>query len=101
MSAIIAALIAELSKYLIPLLIEWLQGLFTKQAKKLQATGDDEADAEALVQAALDATPKVRVFKRALLRKVKDHAAAIVMGSRLSKSDSAELQELAKRAKAE
>lgn len=101
MSAIISMLIAELSKVLIPLLIEWIKSLFDKTAKKLHATGDAEADAETLVQAAIDATPKVRVFKRALLRRIKDHAADIATGAKLSKSDKAELAGLAAKAKCE
>lgn len=101
MSAIIASLIAELSKYLIPLLIQWLQGLFTKAAKNVTASGDDGADAEALLDASIAATPKVRVFKRALLRKVRDHAADIATGGRLSKSDRDELAALAAKAKSE
>lgn len=102
MSAIIASLIAELSKVLIPLLIEWLKELFDKSAKKVSDTGDTGDDAEALVQAAIDMTPKARIFKRALLRKIKDHAADIATGSKLSKSDKAELSGLAAaRAKSE
>lgn len=101
MSAIIAALIAELSKVLLPILIEWIKGLFDKAAKKIEATGDDADDAEYLVHVALELTPKFRVFKRALLRKVKDHAADIAAGRKLNKSDREELAALAKKAKAE
>lgn len=101
MSAIIAMLIAELSKVLIPLLIEWIKSLFNKVAPTVAVTGDDEADAEALVQAAIDKTPKVRVFKRALLRRIKDSAAKIAMGEKLSKADKAEISALAAKAKGE
>lgn len=101
MSAIIAMLITELSKILIPALIEWIQKLFDRTAKNMEATGNDAADAVELAQRALDATPKVRVFKRALLRKVRDVAGDVATGKKLSASDKQELDALQSRAKAE
>lgn len=100
MSAIIAALLAELSKVLIPMLIEWLKSLFEKQAKKLEASGNI-VDVEDLVQASIDATPRARVFKRALLRRIKDHAFDLAHGKKLSKADKAELAALGAKAKGE
>lgn len=101
MSAIIASLIAALGPILVQALTKWIQSLFNKVAPSVPVTGDDAADAQALVQAAHDATPRTRVFKRALLRRIKDHAPDIVSGDGLTKADKAELSGLAAQAKSE
>lgn len=101
MSAIIAMLITELSKILIPALIEWIQGLFNRVSKGMQSTGDDAADAVALADRALAATPKIRVFKRALLRKVKEVAGDVATGKKLTAADKNEFEALAMKAQSE
>ncbi len=97
MSAIIAQLLAILGPILLKFLTDWLSGLFNKVAPSVSVTGDDAEDAAALVQAAHDATPRTRVFRRALLRRIKDHAPDIMAGS-LSKADKKELKALAAQA---
>jgi len=94
MSAIIAALLAALGPILAEFLLKWIESLFNKSAKGMdtdQFDTDGEA-AEALVQKSHDATPRFRFFKRILLRRIKDHAAGIVAGNKLSKADKAELK---------
>ena len=101
MSAIIASLIAALGPVLVKFLVQWLESLFNKVAPVVEETGDVAADAETLVQVALDRTPRVRVFKRALLRSIKDRAGHIATGGKLSKADKAELAALGSKAKSE
>jgi len=101
MSAIITMLITTLGPILAKAFLDWINKKFNKVAPTVPVTGNDAADAEALVQAAIDATPRVQVFKRATLRFVKGHAAGIVTGAKLSKADKAELSALAAKAKSE
>jgi len=101
MSAIIAALIAALGPVLIEALTKWLESLFNKVAPSVMPTGVQEADAEALVDAALAATPRIRVFKRALLSRVREHAGKLVAGGKLTASEKKELLALAAKAKSE
>lgn len=101
MSAIIAALIAALGPVLIQAITKWLESLFKKVGPSVEMTGDDGQDAEALVDAALAATPRRRVFKRALLSRVREHAAKLATGSKLTASEKAELTTLAKPASKE
>lgn len=98
-SAIIAALIAALGPILIQVITQWLSGLLNKVAPTVPETGDKAADSVALVQAAHDATPRTHIFKRAFLRRLKDHAPALVSGAPLSDSDELELMTLAHVAK--
>lgn len=101
MSALIAALIAALGPVLVPLLLKWLESLFKKVAPSVEASGDAEEDAAALVDAALAATPRRRVFKRALLSRVREHAGKLVRGDKLSAAERTELSVLAGKAKGE
>lgn len=107
-SVIIAAILEYLKpvlevlgKRLAELISEWLDNLFTRQSKKLAATGNDETDTEILLKASLDATPRVRVFKRAFLRGLLDHAQPIAARAKMSKAAAAELLALAKPASKE
>ncbi|MFO0806699.1 MAG: hypothetical protein U0791_26640 [Gemmataceae bacterium] len=95
MSALIAALIAAIGPILIPALVKWLQSLFNKVAPSVQMTGDDATDAEALVDAAIFATPRRRVFKRALLARIREHAGKLVAGEKLGAAEKKELLALA------
>ena len=101
MSAIIAALIAALGPVLIDALTKWLESLFKKVTPSVQMSGDDATDAEALVDAAIAATPRIRVFKRALLSRVREHAGKLATGGKLSASEKKELGVLVAKAKAE
>lgn len=95
MSAIIAALIAALGPVLIGALTKWLESLFKKVAPSLQTTGDDATDAEDLVDAAIAATPRRRVFKRALLARIREHAGKLATGEKLGAAEKKELLSLA------
>lgn len=101
MSAIIAALIAALGPVLIGALTKWLESLFKKMAPSIEATGDDATDAESLVDAAILATPRRRVFKRALLGRIREHAGKLATGGKLAAAEKKELLALAEIAKAE
>ncbi len=101
MPAIIAALIAAIGPLLIDVLKKWLESLFKKVSPSVQMTGDDATDATALVGAAIDATPRVRVFKRALLNALYDHAGKLAKGEKLAADEKKELLALANIAKAE
>lgn len=96
--AFLGPLLAQLGPMLAKLLSDWLSGLFNKTAKKVTVGGNTADDAVALVQASHDATPRVRVFRRAFLRKLVDHAADIATGAKLSRADKAELLGLATKA---
>lgn len=101
MSALIAALISAIGPILIPALVKWMQSLFKRVAPSVQATGDPAIDATALVGAAIDATPRVRVFKRALLNALYDHAGKLATGDKLTAAEKKELATLAASAKSE
>ena len=99
-AAVITAILDILGPVLLDALKKWLSGLFTKTAKSLGDPPAGGGHAE-LLQAALDATPRVRVFKRAFLR----HAAAVVPAAiaagKLAPADKKELATLAAHAAAE
>lgn len=101
MSAIIAALIAALGPVLIGALTKWIESLFKKVAPSVEMSGDDAADAEALVDAAIAATPRRRVFKRALLGRIREHAGKLATGGKLAAAEKKELLALANIAQAE
>lgn len=103
MSAFLTALLAALGPILVEVLVKWLTSLFNKTAKtfKWDKYDNDHDASVAFVRAAHDATPRVRIFKRALLRKIEDVAPAVAMGLKLSKADKAELVGLAAKAKSE
>lgn len=101
MPAIIAALIAALAPVLIDALKKWLESLFKKVAPSVQMSGDDVTDAEDLVDAAIAATPRRRVFKRALLARIREHAGRLATGGKLAAAEKKELLALADIAKTE
>jgi len=94
MSAIIAALLAAFGPLLAELLKKWLDSLLNKAAKNV---GRD-ADAAELVTEAIRLTPLTRPIRRALLRKMLDHAEDIAAGGKLDAADKKEIKALAKTA---
>lgn len=69
MSAFIAQILAMFGPLLMDYLAKWLESLLNKTADKLPAN----ATKGDLIQASLEATPRVQIVKRNILRFIKDH----------------------------
>lgn len=70
MGAIIAQLLAMFGPLLSDFLAKWLESLLNKTAK----ANPGITTKQGMLNAAIDATPRVRVGRRALLRTMRDHA---------------------------
>lgn len=85
MLEIIKQLLAEFGPLLVALVRAWLESALKRAAKKVDADGMSPAGAAvALVQQAIDDTPKLAFGKRALLRLVRDNAGRVALGHKLT-----------------
>lgn len=103
MAAIIAAILQIVGPILGDLLKSWLDKLLKRAEVKLAATGFTASEtkmddgARRLLEQALDMTPKLRVFRRALLRSMIAEVPPLVAAGakKLPKATANELQALA------
>jgi uncharacterized protein (DUF305 family) len=97
-SAIIAAVLQLVGPLLSDLLKRWLDKLLNKVSAEMTVSSQDaEHETQRLLSAALNATPKVRIFRRALLRSmIAEVPTAVAAGAKkLPKTAANELQALA------
>lgn len=102
MAAIISAILAIVGPLLGDLLKKWLDKILNKAAGEINggvvAAGEPSgAAAKKLIEKAIDLTPRVRVFRRALLRSMLNDVPPVVAagGTKLPKVAANELQALA------
>lgn len=96
--AIITAILGLVGPILSDLLKRWLDKLLNKVSAEMTVSSQDtEHETQRLLSAALDATPRVRIFRRALLRSmIAEVPAAVATGAKkLPKPTANELQALA------
>lgn len=82
---LIKQLLAEFGPLLVALIKAWLESALKRAAKKVNADGMSPAGAAvALVQQAIDETPKLAFGKRALLRLIRDNAGRVALGHKIT-----------------
>lgn len=102
-AAIISAILGVVGPLIGDLLKKWLDRLLNRAAASLDADGvtlaahDNESASRAVLERAIDMTPRVRIFRRAMLRHMLAEVPPVVGagGTKLPKAAAAELAAVA------